>query len=76
MLGHAPYPGDLVWTPRTAALYPLGALAAGVGAGLLGLGGGMVVGPLLLALDNLPAQVTATSAWVVLITASSGLAQV
>lgn len=75
-LGHQPFPGDLVWDPSTTIWYPLISLAAGVGAGLLGLGGGMVVGPLLLALNNLPAQVTATSAWIVLITATSGLAQV
>jgi hypothetical protein len=36
----------------------------------------MVVGPLLLALGGLPQPTAATSAWVVLITATSGLCQV
>jgi hypothetical protein len=41
-----------------------------------GIGGGMVLGPLLVALGCLPQPVAATSAYVVLITATSGLVQV
>ena len=49
---------------------------AGVAAGLLGIGGGMVLGPLLVELGCLPQPIAATSAYVVFITATSGLAQV
>merc|ERR1711998_165169 len=41
-----------------------------------GIGGGMVLGPLLVALGCLPQPVAATSVYVVFITATSGLCQV
>lgn len=75
-LGHALGKGELVWDDSTTVKYPSISIAAGIGAGLLGIGGGMIVGPLLLALGSMPQSSAATSAWVVLITASSGLAQV
>merc|ERR1712113_277017 len=56
--------------------YPAVAILAGILAGLLGIGGGMVLGPLLVALGCLPQPVAATSAYVVFITATSGLCQV
>ena len=75
-LGHVPLEGDLQWTKRSTAVYPAFCVFAGVGAGLLGIGGGMVLGPLLVALGCLPQPVAATSAYVVFITATSGLCQV
>lgn len=42
------------WTSRQLAVYPVIALLAGALAGLLGIGGGMVIGPLLLELGVLP----------------------
>merc|ERR1712232_513509 len=75
-LGLTALPGDLQWTPRTTAIYPAFAVLAGVLAGLLGIGGGMVLGPLLVALGCPPQPVAATSAYVVFITATSGLCQV
>jgi len=44
--------------------------------GLLGIGGGMVLGPLLVALGCDPSSTAATSAFAVLLTATAGLAQV
>ena len=75
-LGHEPLEGDLQWDRRTTALYPMLCVFAGVAAGLLGIGGGMVLGPLLVELGCLPQPIAATSAYVVFITATSGLAQV
>ena len=75
-LGHVPLEGDLHWDRRTTALYPALCVFAGVAAGLLGIGGGMVLGPLLVELGCLPQPIAATSAYVVFITATSGLAQV
>ena len=75
-LGHEPLEGDLRWDRRTTALYPMLCVFAGVAAGLLGIGGGMVLGPLLVELGCLPQPIAATSAYVVFITATSGLAQV
>jgi hypothetical protein len=64
-----------VWTRRRATLVPLVAFIAGVGAGLLGIGGGMLVGPLLLELGVEPRGVAATGAFVVLAADSSVVAQ-
>lgn len=75
-LGHVPLEGDLAWDERTTAIYPAICVFAGVAAGLLGIGGGMVLGPLLVELGCLPQPIAATSAYVVFITATSGLVQV
>ena len=75
-LGHEPLEGDLAWDKRTTAVYPALCVFAGVAAGLLGIGGGMVLGPFLVELGCLPQPIAATSAYVVFITATAGLAQV
>jgi uncharacterized protein len=53
----------------------LGGLTAGILAGLLGIGGGALVVPLLLALGYNPTQAVATSSWAMIITALSGTVQ-
>ena len=63
------------WNRRRATLVPLVSFIAGVGAGLLGIGGGMLVGPLLLELGVEPRGVAATGAFVVLVADSSVVAQ-
>lgn len=52
--------GMLNWTPRTLRLYPLLSTAAGFLGGFLGIGGGIIMGPLLLelGLDNQASQAT------------------
>jgi hypothetical protein len=86
--------GEVTWTETTTLVYPLICLLCGVAAGLLGIGGGMVVGPLLLELKDgsglgdyneklgrkeglglSPQSIAATSAYTVLITASSATVQ-
>ena len=62
-------PGDLRWTPRTTALYPAICISAGVIAGLLGLGGGLVLTPLMLELGVAP-PVSAASTQVTLLVSS------
>ena len=52
--GLAPAQGELEWTPRAVTLYPLACVFAGVAAGLLGIGGGMIKGPLLLEMGLVP----------------------
>jgi uncharacterized membrane protein YfcA len=63
--------GDVEWTARNAALYPTACMAAGCVAGLVGIGGGMIKGPLMLELGMLPEVVAATAAWMILFTSSS-----
>jgi uncharacterized membrane protein YfcA len=52
--------GMLNWTPRTLRLYPMLSLVAGFLGGFLGIGGGIIMGPLLLELgmDNQASQAT------------------
>ena len=63
--------GDVKWTTKNVTLLPLIFFTAGIVAGLLGIGGGLVVGPLLLEMGVLPLVSTATSSFTVLFTGSS-----
>lgn len=47
-LGHSYAPGDVKWDEKATLVYPFLCIAAGVIAGLLGVGGGVVKGPLML----------------------------
>ncbi len=55
--------------------YPLIASIAGILAGSLGIGGGMVVSPLLMELGVLPNVAAATSAMAVMVTSSASMLQ-
>ena len=46
--------GDVVWHAQNVVRLPIGCVAAGVLAGMLGVGGAMVMGPLMLELGLLP----------------------
>lgn len=67
--------GDVHWTRRNVVVYPALATTAGIAGGLLGIGGGMIMGPLLLELGLLPATTSATSALTVLVSAAAGTLQ-
>lgn len=69
--GHKPLKGEIVWEGSQLVVLPAFCVVAGVAAGLLGIGGGMVTGPLLLALGVNPAVAAATSGFMVLFTSSS-----
>merc|ERR1712137_461869 len=55
--------------------FPKTAVGAGVTAGLLGIGGGMVIGPLFLAIGMQPQVGTSSCAFMILFTALSGVVQ-
>lgn len=67
--------GDVVWTPTNSITLLMMCLPCGIAAGLLGVGGGMVVGPLLIELGARPSTVSATSTFTILVTASSSAVQ-
>ena len=72
----APRPGTtLTWTRATTLAVPALGFGAGVAAGMLGIGGGMLIGPLLLELGVEPLSVAATGAFVVLVADTSVAAQ-
>jgi len=63
--------GDVKWGMRNTILFPSFSLVAGIAAGFLGIGGGLVKGPILLELGLLPQVVTVTSSFMIMFTASS-----
>ena len=60
--------GDIKWTKGRVRIYPLIVVAAGVLAGLLGVGGAMVTGPLMLEMAMIPRVSTATSSFLIIFT--------
>ncbi|KAG2382157.1 hypothetical protein C9374_005359 [Naegleria lovaniensis] len=62
--------GDIRYTLWTVSAYPFFAGFSGLVAGLLGVGGGMIKGPLLLALGVDPLVASATASFMILFTAS------
>eukprot|EP01065_Artemidia_motanka_P029113 TRINITY_DN3506_c0_g1_i1.p1 TRINITY_DN3506_c0_g1~~TRINITY_DN3506_c0_g1_i1.p1 ORF type:complete len:573 (+),score=167.66 TRINITY_DN3506_c0_g1_i1:66-1721(+) len=66
-------PGEVVWTNTKLVVGPLAAVGVGFIAGLLGLGGGELMAPLLLELGLLPKAASATSAYMIIWTTSSNM---
>ena len=64
---------DMRWDAATLKRFPVTALLAGVTAGLLGIGGGMIIGPLFLAVGMEPQVGTSSCAFMILWTAFSGV---
>ncbi|KAG2763635.1 hypothetical protein PC129_g14977 [Phytophthora cactorum] len=63
--------GDVHWIKRRVLLFPALCSMAGVAAGLLGIGGGMVKGPIMLEMGILPPVQSATANFMILFTSSS-----
>mmetsp|Transcript_40443 Transcript_40443/g.126537 ORF Transcript_40443/g.126537 Transcript_40443/m.126537 type:complete len:460 (-) Transcript_40443:211-1590(-) len=60
--------GDVVWDERATITYPVICALAGFAAGMFGVGGGIVKGPLMLEMGVHPAVASATSACMILYT--------
>jgi len=71
--GYEYLPADMLWTRETLMKFPKTALMAGITAGLLGIGGGMVIGPLFLSIGMEPQVGTSSCAFMILWTAFSGV---
>jgi uncharacterized membrane protein YfcA len=63
--------GDVDWDSTTTITYPLLCTLAGLFAGMFGIGGGIVKGPLMLEMGVLPEVSAATAAFMILFTAAS-----
>lgn len=59
---------DLKWDRKSTVIYPLISTLAGFCAGMFGIGGGIIKGPLMLAMGVHPAVASATSACMILFT--------
>lgn len=69
---HYPYKeDDVIWDERATIVYPLNCFFAGLFAGMFGIGGGILKGPLMLAMGVHPAVASATSACMILFTSST-----
>lgn len=73
--GLPPVIGDVVWTVNRVALVGSVSLLAGVLASLLGVGGGLIKGPVLLELGISPDVTAATSSYMILFTSLSSSIQ-
>ena len=62
---------DVLWDPKKLRFYSFFTFMAGIVAGLIGIGGGMVLGPLMLMMNINPRFSTATTATKILLTSSS-----
>merc|ERR1719152_715639 len=69
--GYAFIAGEVQWTPRNTMVYPMVCALAGLFAGLFGVGGGIVKGPLMLEMGVLPSVAAATAAQMILFTTSA-----
>ncbi|KAI2502955.1 sulfite exporter TauE/SafE [Fragilaria crotonensis] len=70
-LGYRYVAGDIQWSASATLVYPILCCFAGFFAGMFGIGGGIVKGPLMLAMGVHPAVVSATSATMILFTSST-----
>lgn len=62
---------DVLWDSKKLYFYSFFTFVAGIVAGLIGIGGGMVLGPLMLVMGINPRVSTATTATMILLTSSS-----
>jgi uncharacterized membrane protein YfcA len=65
------HPQDVLWDFEKTRFYAFFTFFAGIVAGLIGIGGGMVLGPLMLVMGIHPRVSTATTATMVVLTSSS-----
>ncbi|TYZ57838.1 hypothetical protein PybrP1_002698 [[Pythium] brassicae (nom. inval.)] len=67
--------GDIEWSGKTAVYFPLGCVLAGVVAGLFGVGGAIIAGPLMLEMGVVPEVASSSSALLVLYSSASATAK-
>ena len=65
-MGRQPAEGDIAWDRQRAAQCMRWTLCAGIVAGLVGVGGGMLLGPLMLQMGVLPQVSAATTGTMIL----------
>ncbi len=67
--------GDVMWTTTSLIIYPFVSFSAGIAAGMIGVGGGTIMAPMLLDLGLLPGTTAATVAYMILFTSSCTTSQ-
>ena len=74
-IGYPFGPDDVLWDTRKALAYPLICALAGLCAGMFGIGGGIIKGPLMLEMGLSPDVSSATSAYMILFTTAAASIQ-
>ncbi|KUF80422.1 hypothetical protein AM587_10017509 [Phytophthora nicotianae] len=67
--------GDIHWTKKAVVHFPLACAGAGLIAGLFGVGGGIVTGPLMIEMGIVPEVASATTALMVLYSSAAATAK-
>ncbi|KAK1944997.1 Sulfite exporter TauE/SafE family protein 3 [Phytophthora citrophthora] len=67
--------GDVHWTKETVVRFPLACAGAGLIAGLFGVGGGLVTGPLMIEMGIVPEVASSTTALMVLYSSAAATAK-
>jgi uncharacterized membrane protein YfcA len=71
MVGYPYYADDVVWDIPALRFFGVATFLGGIVAGLIGIGGGMVLGPLMLVMNIHPRVASATTATMMVLTSSS-----
>jgi uncharacterized membrane protein YfcA len=74
-LGYSFQEGDIIWTCNKTTLVGAISFLAGILAALLGIGGGLIISPILLEMGALPDVTAATSSFMILFTAFGSIIQ-
>jgi len=74
-LGYNFQDGDIHWTLSRMTIISSVSVGAGILAAMLGIGGGMILSPLMLSLGVLPEVTSATSTFMILVTSLSAMTQ-
>merc|ERR1719456_892385 len=72
--GYSFVKGEIQWNNKNTIRYPAICTLSGIFAGLFGIGGGIVKGPLMLEMGVIPAVASASAAAMILMTAASATA--
>ncbi|KAG6597884.1 uncharacterized protein IUM83_07691 [Phytophthora cinnamomi] len=67
--------GDIQWTKKTVVYFPLGCAVAGIVAGMFGVGGGIITGPIMIELGIVPEVASSTMALMILYSSAAATAK-
>ncbi|KAG7400038.1 hypothetical protein PHYBOEH_007106 [Phytophthora boehmeriae] len=67
--------GDIQWNEKTVLYFPIGCAVAGVVAGMFGVGGGIITGPIMIELGIVPEVASSTTALMILYSSAAATAK-
>lgn len=74
-IGYPFVEGDVRWTKKVVCLFPIGSTAAGIVAGLFGIGGVIITGPIMIELGVIPEVLAGAAALMVLYSSAAATAK-